>query len=121
MKTNALARISLAVSLALTSAALLSAADSFYAQTTATQSYSTYIGGIPITGLSFTVPAASKDFNAALVTLNMPNLTLSDPTTPGAALAATLQIIAPFSPTGVSTATATIGCDTCTSLRARQG
>src|SRR5579862_6572633 len=95
MKKYVVARISLAASLAIASMASLNAAEFFYAQTSATQSYSTFIGPIPVTGLVLTLPAASKDFNAAVVTLNMPNLTLSDPTSKGAPLGATLQIVAP--------------------------
>jgi hypothetical protein len=120
MKTTVLARLLLTVSLVITSAASLSAAEFYYAQTTATQSYSTFVGSIPVTGLSLTLPAASKDFNAALVTLNMPNLTLSNPTSQGAALGATIQVVAPFAPGGFVSATATIGCDTCTRVPGTQ-
>jgi hypothetical protein len=88
-----LARLSLALSLAIASAA-----------------YSTFIGPIPINGLSFNVPAAGKDFNAAVITLNMPNLTLSNPTTKGGALSAGLSIVAPASSAGPVVAGATIGC-----------
>jgi|HubBroStandDraft_1064217.scaffolds.fasta_scaffold01016_21 hypothetical protein len=122
MKTNVVARLSLAVSLAAASTASLRAAEFFYAQTTATQSYSTFVGPIPIGGLAFVVPPASKDFNAAVITLNLPNLTLSDPTTTGAILGATLQLVAPFSSAGPVVATATIGgCDKCTSVPGTQG
>jgi hypothetical protein len=55
------------------------AADFVYASTTATQSYSTFLGPVPITGLSITVPAATANFNTAVITLNMPNLFLSQP------------------------------------------
>jgi len=120
MKTVVLARLSLTTSLALALTASLNAADVFYAQTTATQSYSTFVGPIPVNGLVLTLPPASKDFNAAIVTLNMPNLTLSNPTTKGAALGATLEIVAPFAPGGLLSAGSTIGCDTCTSLPATQ-
>ena len=70
--------------------------------------------------MSLTLPAASKNFNAAVVTLNMPNLTLSDPTSTGAPLGATLQVVAPFAPGGLVSATSTIGCGTCTSVPATQ-
>ncbi|HTQ57871.1 MAG TPA: hypothetical protein VMI94_25570 [Bryobacteraceae bacterium] len=87
------------------------AAEFYYASTTATQSYSTFIGPIPITGLSLTLPAASSHFNAAMVTLNMPNLFLSDNTSTTTPMAAQLSIVAPFSPAGVLIAGGGIGCD----------
>jgi hypothetical protein len=120
MKSNVLARLFLAASLVPASAASLGAAEFFYASTTATQSYSTFVGPVPVSGLSVTLPPASKDFNTAVVTLNMPNLTLSDPTAKGAALSATIQVVAPFAPGGLIAATATIGCDTCKSVPGTQ-
>jgi hypothetical protein len=120
MKIRPLARFSVAISLAAASAASLGAAEFFYAQTTATQSYSTYIGPIPITGLALSLPAESKTFNAAVITLNMPNLTLSEPTSPGGPLAATIQVIAPNTPVGLISATSSIGCNSCASLPATQ-
>jgi hypothetical protein len=47
-----------------------------YHQTTGTQC-SNCFPNTPIDGLAFTLPATSETFNAALVTLNIPNLTLS--------------------------------------------
>lgn len=86
------------------------AADFVYASTTATQSYGTYIGPIPITGLSITVPAATANFNTAVITLNMPNLFLSQPA-PKNIMGATLQIAAPASSAGPVVAIGGIGCD----------
>lgn len=88
------------------------AGDFFYAEITSTQSYSTFIGPIPINGLSINLPASSTHFNAAVVTLNMPNLFLSNNTSKTTPMAATLQIVAPFSPSGVLIASGGIGCDT---------
>jgi hypothetical protein len=48
-----------------------------YAQTTSAQCSTNCFPNVPIDGLSFTLPAATRTFNAAVVTLNMPNLTLS--------------------------------------------
>jgi hypothetical protein len=47
-----------------------------YHQTTGTQC-SNCFPNTPIDGLAFTLPATNATFNAALVTLNIPNLTLS--------------------------------------------
>ena len=116
MKTTTLAPFLFAATLWITPAVSLNAAEFYYAQTTTTQSYSTFIGPIPVGGLALNLPAATKQFNAALVTLNMPNLTLSTPTSPGAALGATIELVAPFAPGGLVNAVATIGCDTCTKV-----
>jgi len=105
-------RIMVLTLVALSSTVSVSAAADFaYAQTTATQSYSTFIGPIPINGLSITLPAAGKYFNTAVVTLNMPNLYLSNNTSRTIPMAATLQIVAPFAPGGVMIANGGIGCD----------
>ena len=83
MKTNRNVCVQLAMMLfvVLTSTTSMCVAGDFlYASTTDTLSYRTYIGPIPITGLSLTLPAAGKYFNTAVVTLNMPNLFLSKPT-----------------------------------------
>src|SRR5450432_3372048 len=87
------------------------AATALYAETRATTSYTTFVGPIPVNGLSITLPAASTAHNAALVTLNMPNLTLSAPTSTTSSMSATLEIVAPFSPKGVLIADGGIGCD----------
>ena len=92
-------------------ASLCAAGNFFYAQTTATQSYTTFVGPIPINGLSINLPAATTNFNTAVVTLNMPNLFLSNNTSTTIPMAATLEIVAPFSPGGVLIATGGIGCD----------
>lgn len=116
MKTNRKLYISAPLAifacLALTPASALFAADNFlYVDTTATLSYTTYVGPTPIPGLELTLPAASTAYNAAVVTLNMPNLYMNQPTarTP---MSATLQVIAPSSPQGLVSATGEIGCDT---------
>jgi hypothetical protein len=46
-----------------------------YHQTTGTQCPTNCFPDTPIDGLSFTLPATSATYNAALVTLNIPNLT----------------------------------------------
>lgn len=120
MTTKLLARLSLAASLALAATASLNAAEFYYQQTTSTYTYSTFIGPTPIGNLVLTLPAASKDFNAALVTLNVPNITLSNPDPAGSALSAVFEIVAP-TPSEFLEATATVGCDTCKSLPANQG
>jgi hypothetical protein len=86
------------------------AAEFAYASTTATQSYGAFIGPVPIAGLTITLPAASASFNTAVITLNMPNLFLSQPTAANV-MAATLQIVAPASSAGPVVATGEIGCD----------
>jgi hypothetical protein len=111
MKTQVLARLVLCSSMAIASTASLGAAEFYYASTTATLTYSTYIGPIPITGLSFIVPAASADFNTAVVTLSMPNLFLSDQTSKDIPMAAELQIVAPLASSGPLAALGYIGCD----------
>ena len=83
------ARIAMLIAALFATALVCPAADAFYAETTTTQSYSTFIGPIPISGLSFTIPAASTRFNAALVTLSLPNLFLSDNTSKTIPMAAT--------------------------------
>jgi hypothetical protein len=107
---NALSAFAL---VALTAAAPRSgfAAEALYAQTT-TQSYTTFIGPIPIDGLSLNLPVATTAYNAAIVTLNLPNLTLSQPTSKTEKMAAQFQIVAPFSPAGLVSASGAIGCDT---------
>ena len=47
--------------------------DFLYAEMRTASSDSTFIGPIPVAGLSINLPAASTKFNTALVTLNMPN------------------------------------------------
>jgi hypothetical protein len=97
---------------ALTSSASVCAAGDFvYVQSTATSSYTTQIGPIPIPGLSLTLPAATTNFKAAVVTLNMPNLFLSNPTSRTIPMAAFLQIVAPSAPGGFMVAVGGIGCD----------
>jgi hypothetical protein len=109
MKMN---RILLLTMVALISTASVCAAgDAVYVQTTATSSYTTYIGPIPIPGLQISLPVATKDFNIAIVTLNMPNLFLSQNTSRTIPMAATLQIVAPFAPGGLIIANGGIGCD----------
>jgi hypothetical protein len=112
MKSNAHVptRIAMLIAALFATALVCSAADAFYAETTTTQSYSTYIGPIPISGLSFTIPAANTRFNAALVTLSLPNLFLSDNTSKTIPMAATFQIVG-TGPDGTTVATGGIGCD----------
>jgi hypothetical protein len=116
MKTNhklyVSAQLAILACLALTVGSPLFAAGNFlYVDTTATLSYTTYVGPTPIDGLSLTLPAASTAYNTALVTLNMPNLYLDKPTskTP---MSAVLQLVAPFAPGGLLSVTGSIGCDT---------
>jgi hypothetical protein len=104
------ARIAMLVAALLATPLACPAADAFYAQTTTTQSYSTYIGPIPISGLSFTIPAASTRFNAALVTLSLPNLFLSDNTSKTTPMAATFQIVG-TGLDGTTVGNGGIGCD----------
>jgi len=111
MKTKLLARLLLCASLAIGSTASLGAAEFYYASTTATLTYSTEVGPVPITGLSFNVPAASANFNTAVITLSMPNLFLSNQTSQDTPMAATLQIVTPFASTGPVAAIGYIGCD----------
>jgi hypothetical protein len=86
--------------------------NAVYAATTATLSYNTFVGPIPIDGLSVTLPPATTSYNTAIVTLSMPNLYLSAPTSTTAPMSAAIQIVAPFSPAGVVSAFGGIGCDT---------
>jgi hypothetical protein len=116
MKTNrklyVYAQLAIIACLALTAASPLFAAENFlYADTTAALSYSTFVGMTPIPGLSLTLPAANAVYNTAVVTLNMPNLYLNQPTskTP---MSAVLQLVAPFTPQGLLSVTGSIGCDT---------
>ncbi len=88
------------------------AAGGLYTDITTTQSYTTFVGLIPISGLSLTLPAATADYNAAIVTLDMPNLRLSHPTSSTEPMSAQIQVVAPFSPAGVVSAFGGIGCDT---------
>ena len=87
------------------------AGDFLYVSTTNTWSYTTYIGPIPIPGLFLTLPAASRYFNTAVVTLNMPNLFLSEPTSKTIPMAASFSVVAPFAPGGLVSAEGGIGCD----------
>jgi hypothetical protein len=106
------AQLAILACLALTAAAPLFAAENFlYADTTATLSYTTFVGPTPIPGLELSLPAASTAFNTAVVTLNMPNLYLNEPTskTP---MSAILQLVAPSTPQGLLSVTGSIGCDT---------
>jgi hypothetical protein len=106
------AGLAIVASLALVSASsLLGAGDFVYADTTATLSYTTFVGPTPIPGLALTLPPANATFNTAVVTLSMPNLFLSLPTS-NTPMSATLQLVAPFSPQGVVSAFGGIGCDT---------
>jgi hypothetical protein len=75
-------------------------------------SYSTFVGPIPIDGLSITLPPANTLFNTAIVTLSMPNLYLSAPTSGTEPMAANFEIVAPFAPGGLVSASGGIGCDT---------
>jgi hypothetical protein len=80
-----------------------------YAQTTAQLSTSSQTA-LPITGLSLTLPAATKAYNTALVTLDMPNLYVSG-TAIGGTLAGGIGILL----SGVTDiATSGISCDTLT-------
>jgi hypothetical protein len=113
MKTNRNVRVQLAVMLfvVLTSATSVCVAGDFlYASTTDTLSFSGF-APIPITGLSLTLPAAGKYFNTAVVTLNMPNLFLSQSTSKTIPMAATLQVVAPWAPGGLLIVSGGIGCD----------
>jgi len=114
MKTNRRALVQIAVMVFVVLASTTSAygAGNFlYASTTDTQSYTTFIGPIPIVGLSLTLPAASRFFNTAVVTLSMPNLFLSQPTSRTTPMAATINVVAPFAPGGLLMASGGIGCD----------
>ena len=103
-------RIAMLIAALLATALVCPAANGFYRETTTTQSYSTFIGPIPISGLSFTIPAASSRFNAALVTLSLPNLFLSDNTGKTIPMAATFQIVG-TGIDGTTVASGGIGCD----------
>ena len=109
---NVTLQLAVIVLVALASAASVCGAGNFlYVSSTATSSYTTYIGPIPIADLSLTLPAANQYFNAAVVTLNMPNLFLSLPTSRTIPMAATISVVAPFAPGGVLIASGGIGCD----------
>src|ERR1700677_367624 len=117
MKTNRKlhisAQLAILACLALTAASpLFAAGDFLYVDTTATLSYTTFVGPTPIPGLGLTLPAAGTTFNAAVVTLNMPNLYLSEPTSRTTPMGAQIQVVAPLSPQGVISAFGGIGCDT---------
>jgi hypothetical protein len=86
-------------------------ANSVYASTSAALSYSTFVGPIPIDGLSITLPAATAEYNAAIVTLSMPNLYFTNPTSKTIPMSANLQIVAPFAPGGIVSAVGGVGCD----------
>ncbi len=121
MNINFVSVFCVAPVLSVPSAAHLIAAEFYYAQTTVPQSASSP-APVPIGGLLLNLRAATKDFNTAVVTLNLPNLTLGEPVTKGALLGATFQIVAPFSPSGPVVAAAVIGgCATCTSIPGAQG
>ncbi|MGO4885389.1 MAG: hypothetical protein ACLP59_31875 [Bryobacteraceae bacterium] len=111
MKTNVLIRLVFCSTVAMASAASLGAAEFYYAETTATLSYTTEVGPTPIPGLTFIVPAAGKDFNTAVITLSMPNLFLSEQTSKTIPMAATFQIVAPFATSGPVPGIGYIGCD----------
>ena len=88
-------------------ASLAPAADFAYAETTQTMSFRGP-AGVPITGLSINLPPASKLFNTAVVTLNMPNLTVTDTCT---ASSAVITLVGD-TPAGVVFGHADVGCDT---------
>jgi hypothetical protein len=75
-------------------------------QTTEPQSYSGF-PGIPINGLTIDLPAAGKYFNVAVVTVNLPNLVVTNCTSNSA----TITLVGD-SPAGVVFGYATVGCDT---------
>jgi len=87
------------------------AANSAYAAITTTQSYTTFVGPTPIDGLLVNLPPASAAYNTAIVTLSMPNLYLSMPTSTTSPMSAAIQLVAPFAPGGVVSAYGGIGCD----------
>ncbi len=112
-KRYVFARLAILACLAPIAAAPLAAAGNFlYIDTTATLSYTTFVGPTPIPGLSLNLPAATTAFNTAVVTLSMPNLYLSQPTSRTDSMSADIQVVAPFSPAGVISAFGGIGCDT---------
>ncbi len=86
-------------------------ANSLYVSTDADLSYTTFVGPIPVGNLSLTLPASSALYNTAIVTLNMPNLYLSNPTSETATMSAEISIVAPFAPGGLVAAVGGIGCD----------
>lgn len=91
--------------MACTAALPASASNFFYAQTTQTSSYN----GLPpilINGLSINLPAASQIYNTAVVTLSMPNLTVTN----CSANSATITLVGD-TPAGVVFGYALIGCD----------
>ncbi len=96
--------------LALT-ASVCAAGDFVYVDTTATLSYTTLVGPTPIPGLALILPASTSNFNTAVVTLNMPNLFLSEPTSKTIPMAATMQIVAPLTQGGTVVNSGGIGCD----------
>jgi len=107
MKTSNYLRALITLSVVLAAAApLLVAGDFVYAQTTEPQSYSGF-PGIPINGLTINLPAASKYFNVAVVTVNLPNLVVTNCTSNSA----TITLVGD-SPAGVVFGYATVGCDT---------
>jgi hypothetical protein len=112
-RSDVLARLTAA---GLFAVSIASAADlpsnSVYVATTALQSYSTFVGPTPIGGLSVTLPAASTLYNTAIVTLSMPNLSLSAPTSTTNPMTADIAVVAPFAPGGLVSAFGGIGCDT---------
>lgn len=77
-RTCIIAQIAIGVFIAFASTASLSAQVAFYAETTATLSTASTVA-VPIPGLTFTLPAATATNEAALVTLNLPNLNLTYP------------------------------------------
>jgi hypothetical protein len=70
------------LALAFTATSWAAAGNFLYAQTKTTLSSSAFPNE-PIDGLTITLPAAAEPFNAAVVTLNMPNLSLSGTGTAG--------------------------------------
>ena len=88
-------------------APLAPAADFVYAQTTETLSFSGF-PLIPITGLSINLPAASERYNTAVVTLNMPNLYVTNTCTSNSAV---ITLVGD-TPAGVVFGYANVGCDT---------
>jgi hypothetical protein len=107
MKTTNYLRTLITLSMVLAATAPLSVAGDFvYAQTTKPQSYSGF-PGIPINGLTINLPAASNNFNVALVTVNLPNLVVTNCTSNSA----TITLVGD-SPAGVVFGYAAVGCDT---------
>jgi len=112
-KRNVPAQLAMLACCAFTAVSPLAAAENFlYIDSTATSSYTTFVGATPIPGLELNLPAATAAYNTAVVTLNMPNLYLSQPTSKTTPMSAGLQVVAPFSPSGLISASGSIGCDT---------